>query len=76
VLAAICKENDTQLIHISTDYVFDGTAGAPYKEDSPTNPQTVYGASKLEGGEQALQFDPVASSSALHGCIQSTERIL
>ena len=58
VLAAVCKEYGTQFIHISTDYVFDGTATTPYKEDSPTNPQTVYGASKLEGEKQVLQFNP------------------
>jgi dTDP-4-dehydrorhamnose reductase len=58
VLAAVCKEHDCKFIHISTDYVFDGTATAPYKEDSPTNPQCVYGASKLEGEKQALQFNP------------------
>ena len=52
VLAAICKENRTKFIHISTDYVFDGTATVPYKEDSLTNPQSVYGASKLEGENQ------------------------
>lgn len=57
VLAAICKEQDCRFIHISTDYVFDGTATVPYKEDSPTNPQNVYGASKLEGEKQALQFN-------------------
>ena len=48
VLAAVCKEYGTKLIHISTDYVFDGTATIPYKEESLTNPQSVYGASKLE----------------------------
>ena len=60
VLAAICKENHTKLIHISTDYVFDGTANVPYKEDSSTNPQSVYGASKLEGEKQVLQLNPDA----------------
>jgi dTDP-4-dehydrorhamnose reductase len=58
VLAAVCKEHDTKLVHISTDYVFDGTAHTAYREDSPTNPQGVYGASKLEGEKQALQFNP------------------
>lgn len=58
VLAAICKEQNCKFIHISTDYVFDGTATVPYKEDAPTNPQGVYGASKLEGEKQALQFNP------------------
>lgn len=58
VLAAICNEYHTKFIHISTDYVFDGTATIPYKEDSLTNPQSVYGASKLEGEKQALQFNP------------------
>jgi dTDP-4-dehydrorhamnose reductase len=58
VLAAICKENHTRFIHISTDYVFDGAAMTPYREDSPAHPQTVYGASKLEGEKQAIQFNP------------------
>lgn len=58
VLAAICKEHNCKFIHISTDYVFDGTATTPYKEDSTTNPLNVYGASKLEGEKQALHFNP------------------
>lgn len=58
VLAAICKEYHTSFIHVSTDYVFDGTATTPYKEDAVTNPQGVYGATKLEGEKEAMQFNP------------------
>ena len=46
-------ENNTKVIHISTDYVFDGTAHTPYKEDAAVNPQSVYGKTKYEG-EAAL----------------------
>lgn len=57
VLAAICKKIGTRLFHISTDYVFDGTATVPYTEESVTNPVSVYGASKLEGEKQVLQYN-------------------
>jgi dTDP-4-dehydrorhamnose reductase len=54
-LAAVCRENNTRLIHISTDYVFNGEATIPYKEDAPVNPVSVYGASKLEGEKQVMK---------------------
>lgn len=59
-LACICKKNNTQLIHISTDYVFDGTASEPYKETDKTNPVSVYGKSKLQGEVSALENYPAA----------------
>jgi dTDP-4-dehydrorhamnose reductase len=53
ILAEEAKRLDALLVHYSTDYVFDGAAAAPYSEDAPTNPLSVYGASKLRG-EQAI----------------------
>ena len=54
LLAEVCKESSIVLIHISTDYVFDGTSDIPYSEEVEPNPQTVYGKSKL-AGERAIQ---------------------
>ncbi|MFV0571505.1 MAG: dTDP-4-dehydrorhamnose reductase [Xanthomarina gelatinilytica] len=48
-LALVCKKHDTILIHISTDFVFDGTKSTPYTELDSPNPLGVYGASKLQG---------------------------
>ncbi|MDR0306887.1 MAG: dTDP-4-dehydrorhamnose reductase [Chitinispirillales bacterium] len=50
-LALTARETNALLIHFSTDYVFDGKASVPYTEQSRTNPQSVYGRSKLRGEE-------------------------
>lgn len=56
-LMECCKLKNIPIIHGSTDYVFDGTNFKPIKEDQTTNPQTVYGASKLEGEKIISQYD-------------------
>jgi len=53
-LAKACKQNNTVLLHISTDFVFDGNATKPYKEDDFPRPTGVYGQTKLDG-EKAIQ---------------------
>jgi dTDP-4-dehydrorhamnose reductase len=60
-LAALCAFAGVKLIHISTDYVFDGLKGAPYLEDDAPSPTGVYGASKLAGEQAVLAALPRAT---------------
>lgn len=57
-LAEICRQYNTQFIHISTDYVFDGTSSIPYKENYSVAPVNMYGYTKLKGEELAQQNNP------------------
>ena len=54
ILARLCAASGIPLIHISTDYVFDGTKGAPYTEDDAVSPSGVYGSSKRAGEAAVL----------------------
>ena len=52
-LARVTADIGAKLVHISTDYVFDGGKGSPYREDDPTGPLSIYGQSKLLGEQNA-----------------------
>jgi dTDP-4-dehydrorhamnose reductase len=66
-LSAACEMVGAHLVHVSTDYVFDGTLDRPYREDDPTNPQSVYGRSKLAGEHAAGPAAAVARTSWVCG---------
>lgn len=53
-LARECAARTSALVHVSTDFVFDGEKGEPYTEDDPPHPLSAYGRTKLEGEEAAL----------------------
>lgn len=55
-LAKNCNQYQTKLIHISTDYVFEGISSNPYEETDSTHPATVYGSTKLKGERLALEY--------------------
>jgi dTDP-4-dehydrorhamnose reductase len=57
-LAVIAKEKNIKLVHVSTDYVFDGTNYKPYSEDDITNPNSIYGTTKLDGEKAMININP------------------
>ena len=69
-LAGACAKFGKHLVHISTDYVFDGQKKEPYREDDPTEPLSAYGRSKLNGEIAVLKALPsalVVRSAWLYG---------
>jgi dTDP-4-dehydrorhamnose reductase len=61
-LAAAARDYGARLIHISTDFVFDGAASVPYRPDFPTNPLSVYGRTKRDGERAVLEALPERST--------------
>lgn len=57
-IAEVAIANSVNVVHVSTDYVFDGTNYVPYTEDQPVCPSTVYGKSKLAGEEMLMSICP------------------
>lgn len=58
LLAKAAASRGAGIIHISTDYVFDGKAHTPYTEEQPTNPQSAYGSTKLAGEQAVIAANP------------------
>jgi dTDP-4-dehydrorhamnose reductase len=69
-LAARCAEHGARLVHLSTNYVFDGAADRPYGEDELPSPRSIYAISKLAGEHAALAYAPgalVVRTAGLYG---------
>lgn len=60
IVAELCHASGIKLVHISTDYVFDGEKDSPYTESDQPNPASVYGTSKLSGEKKVLSACPEA----------------
>lgn len=76
-LAQVCAGLDAVLVHVSTDYVFDGAKAEPYAEDDPPNPLSVYGASKLAGeyfARNRTRRHLIIRTSGVYGTAGATTR--
>jgi len=71
VLAAVASAHDCRFVHVSTDYVYDGSSSGAHKESDATAPISVYGKTKLEGEQLGLAFDPqiiIIRTSWVYSC--------
>jgi dTDP-4-dehydrorhamnose reductase len=69
-LAAVCADKGWRMIHVSTDFVFDGESARPYQEPDQASPKSVYGKTKLMGEQNAARFLPevvIVRTSWLYG---------
>ena len=63
ILAQVAKRNGARMVHVSTDYVFDGQGCTPYTEEMATNPQSAYGRTKLDG--ERLLLDTLSGDAVI-----------
>ena len=84
-LATFCKASGAFMVHVSTDYVFNGHKGSPYSTDDPIEPQGAYGKSKAAGEKALLEILPDASclirtawvySSHGNNCVKTMLRLM
>ena len=76
-MAELCEEHGARLVHLSTNYVFDGSADAPYGEADAPSPQSIYALSKLAGEYAALAYAPgalVVRTGGLYGRFGSASK--
>ena len=78
-VADACKRNNSQLVHVSTDLVFDGLLGHPYREDDSPKPLSAYGSAKLRGEElvaAALPSAAILRTSLIYGDPSAPQEML
>lgn len=78
-MALHAQRAGSRFIHISTDLVFDGSLGRPYREDDPTSPLTEYGRAKVDAEQRILDIDPgavVARTSLIYGAPDAPQESL
>lgn len=76
-LAEVCEGLSASVVHISTDYIFDGDQSTPYREDAPPNPLNVYGVSKVAGEYFVRNYNRkhlLIRTSGLYGVVGASDK--